>query len=136
MALTRFLLMLLFIRTGHSGRSVVRSCDREVFDRNVDVCLSDFNRTMETSGYRDGCQWPTVKGSYNRLKICVDDWAGVTACKGRGFLLDAVFLEVHQKYFRSCGRIADPPLTIVIMLIAPVVIAAFVLPVLCVHLNT
>ncbi|CAJ1078748.1 receptor activity-modifying protein 1-like [Xyrichtys novacula] len=105
-----------------------------MFESNVDNCLSDFNRSMETEGYQAGCPWPGVKGIYNNLKICVDDWAKVSWCQGQGSLIDKIFLKVHQKYFRQCGQVQDPPLVTVVMLIAPVVIATLLMPALCVKL--
>uniref|UniRef100_A0A8C5HGI4 Uncharacterized protein n=1 Tax=Gouania willdenowi TaxID=441366 RepID=A0A8C5HGI4_GOUWI len=73
---------------------------------------------------------------YNTLKHCVDKWAIKSWCKGRGFLVDEVFLEVHQKYFSLCGQIQDPPVFTLVMLITPVIIATLFLPLLCVHLVT
>uniref|UniRef100_A0A672IAU8 Uncharacterized protein n=1 Tax=Salarias fasciatus TaxID=181472 RepID=A0A672IAU8_SALFA len=74
--------------------------------------------------------------SYNELKHCVDDWANKTWCRGRGFLADEIFLEVHQSYFALCGQVHDPPLFTLIMLIAPGIVVTFFLPLLCVHLTT
>uniref|UniRef100_A0A4W6FBV6 Uncharacterized protein n=1 Tax=Lates calcarifer TaxID=8187 RepID=A0A4W6FBV6_LATCA len=65
---------------------------------------------------------------YNKLKICVDDWAKVSWCWGSP--VDKVFLEVHQTYFSLCGQVRDPPLTTLIMLITPVTIATLFLPLL------
>ncbi|XP_029968400.1 receptor activity-modifying protein 1 [Salarias fasciatus] len=139
--LTAHLLMLTFIWTvsvspGSAVKFVVPQCDRTMFDRNVENCLSDFSRSMEWSGYQDQCPWPTVKRSYNELKHCVDDWANKTWCRGRGFLADEIFLEVHQSYFALCGQVHDPPLFTLIMLIAPGIVVTFFLPLLCVHLTT
>lgn len=74
--------------------------------------------------------------TYNALKVCVDEWASVSWCRGHGFLVDEVFLEVHKMYFKLCGQVHDPPLTTLIMLIAPVLIATLFLPILCVTLTT
>lgn len=136
MVLTAFLLALIFIQTGMAAKFVVPPCDRHMFDSGVAGCLSDFNKSMETTGYQDSCPWPTVKRIYNKLKGCVDDWATASWCKGRGFLVDTVFLEVHKMYFKLCGQVRDPPLFTVIMLIAPVIIATLFLPILCFPLTT
>ncbi|XP_042350023.1 receptor activity-modifying protein 1-like [Plectropomus leopardus] len=136
MVFTAYLLALVFIWTGMEAKFVVPPCDRHMFDSGVSYCLSDFNRSMETSGYQDSCPWPTVKRIYNQLKVCMDKWANVSWCRGHGFLVDQVFLEVHQIYFRLCGQVQDPPLITLIMLIAPVIIATFLMPVLCVNLTT
>lgn len=73
---------------------------------------------------------------YNKLKYCVDGWAKASWCRGRGFLVDEVFLRVHETYFSLCGQVIDPPLTTVIMLIAPVVMATLFLPLVCNSLTT
>ncbi|XP_069554931.1 receptor activity-modifying protein 1-like [Brachyistius frenatus] len=121
---------------GKAGKFVAPPCDQNMFDSNVDNCLSDFNKSMETSGYKHKCPWPTVKRIYDKLKWCVDDWANASWCKGCGFLVNEVFLEVHQTYFQLCGQLHDPSLSTVIMLIAPIVITTLLLPLLCVHLTT
>ncbi|XP_031152396.1 receptor activity-modifying protein 1-like [Sander lucioperca] len=136
MVLTAYLLALIFIWTGMAAKFVVPPCDRDMFDSGVDKCLSDFNRSMETSGYEDRCPWPTGKRIYNQLKSCVDNSANGSWCRGHGFLVDTVFLEVHEMYFKLCGHVEDPPLTTLIMLIAPVIIATLFLPILCVNLTT
>ncbi|XP_059199539.1 receptor activity-modifying protein 1-like [Centropristis striata] len=134
--LTAYLLALIFIWTGTALKFVVPPCDPHMFDRGVDNCLTDFNRSMETSGYQGRCPWPTVKRVYNQLKGCVDDWARASWCRGHGFLMDSVFLEVHQMYFKLCGQMQDPPLTTLIMLIAPGIIVTLFLPILCYNLTT
>ncbi|GAA6219739.1 receptor activity-modifying protein 1-like [Lates japonicus] len=134
MLLTACLLAPAFIWTGMAAEFVVRPCDQHMFHSNVDNCLSEFNNSIETSGYQDSCPWPTVKCIYNKLKICVDDWAKVSWCWGSP--VDKVFLEVHQTYFSLCGQVHDPPLTTLIMLITPVTIATLFLPLLCINLTT
>nr|XP_046259852.1 receptor activity-modifying protein 1-like isoform X2 [Scatophagus argus] len=136
MVLTAFLLVLMFIWTGMAARFVVPPCDQDTFDRNVDKCLSDFNSSLETSGYQYRCPWPAAKSIYNKLKHCVDDWANMSWCRGHRFLLDEVFLKVHNTYFSVCGQVHDPPLGTLIMLIAPVVVSTLLLPILCVSLTT
>ncbi|XP_037646790.1 receptor activity-modifying protein 1-like [Sebastes umbrosus] len=136
MVLTAYLLALMFIWTEMSAKIVVQPCNRHMFDSAVDNCLSDFNKSMETSGYQDSCPWPTVKRIYNQLEICVDDWAKRSWCRGHGFLVNTAFLEVHKVYFKLCGQVHDPPLTTLILLIAPVIIATLLLPIFCVPLTT
>lgn len=72
---------------------------------------------------------------YHKLKLCVDSLASTTSCTGRGSL-DDFFLKVHNTYFSSCGQIREPPLTIVILLMAPLTLLTLVLPHLCVFLTT
>lgn len=72
---------------------------------------------------------------YNQLKKCVDDWANWSKCRGRSSLVDEIFLEVHEVYFSDCGRVHDPPLTTLIMLIAPATIVTLFLPLLCANLT-
>lgn len=136
MALTAYLLALIFFCTGMAEKSVVPPCDQHMFDSKVNHCLSEFNLSMEASDYQDRCPWPGVKSTYNQLMFCVDKWAKVGWCKGYGFLVDKVFLEVHQTYFSLCGRVHDPPFTTLIMLIAPAIIVTFLMPLLCVRLTT
>lgn len=50
--------------------------------------------------------------------------------------MDKVFLKIHDMYFSVCGQVQDPPLTTLIMLIAPITIATLLLPLLCVNLTT
>lgn len=73
---------------------------------------------------------------YNQLKYCVDNWAYLSWCKGYRFLVDEVFLEVHEKYFLLCGQVHDPPLTTLIILIASTIIPTLFLPLLCLKLTT
>ncbi|XP_076602326.1 receptor activity-modifying protein 1 [Chaetodon auriga] len=136
MVLTTYLLVLTFVWTGKAENFVVPPCDRHMFESNVDNCLSDFNKSLETSGYQDGCPWPAVKGNYNQLKHCVDDWAKACWCRGHGSLVDKVFMKVHDMHFSGCGQVHDPPPTTLIMLIAPVIIATLLLPLLCAKLTT
>ncbi|XP_071756984.1 receptor activity-modifying protein 1 [Centroberyx gerrardi] len=133
-----YLLALILIWTGLGEGLVVPPCNRHMFDSNVHgLCLPDFNSSMETSGYQVRCPWPVTKRVYNTLKFCVDHWANQSWCKGRGFLVDEIFLDIHQSYFSHCnGRLQDPPLTSLIMLIAPGIIATLFLPLLCVPLTT
>ncbi|KAM7407816.1 hypothetical protein PAMA_003533 [Pampus argenteus] len=134
MVLTVHLLTLIFSWTGISA-IIIPSCDEDVFFSNVHVCLSNFNHSMETSSYGDGCPWPTVKRIYYDLKYCVDDWLTTSWCRGHRFLVDEVFLEVHNKYFFLCGQVQDPPLTTLIMLITPGIIFTLFVPLLCLKLT-
>ncbi|XP_029936192.1 receptor activity-modifying protein 1 [Myripristis murdjan] len=136
--MTVFLLSIILIWTGLAEGRVGQPCDRHMFDSRVNsVCLQNFNKSMETSGYQDRCPWPMAKGVYNVLKYCVDHWAILTSCKGWEFLVDKFFLDVHQMYFSLCNsRIQDPPLTTLIMLIVPGIIATLLVPALCAHLTT
>ncbi|XP_060909858.1 uncharacterized protein LOC132987069 isoform X2 [Labrus mixtus] len=136
MVSTASLPALIFIWTGIAAKLVVPPCDKHMFDSDVDHCVSDFNRSMETGGFQDGCPWPAAKGIYNKLKLCVDEGAKASWCRGQGFLLDKAFLEVHYKYFWQCGQVQDPPLSTLIMLIAPVIIITLLMPILCVKLTT
>ncbi|XP_023147007.1 receptor activity-modifying protein 1-like [Amphiprion ocellaris] len=141
MILTVHLLALLFTWTvsfslGMAEKFVVPACDQNMFDSHVENCMSDFSKNMETSGYQDKCPWPAVKRIYYELKVCVDHWANISWCRGHKFLVDELFLEVHQTYFSLCGQVHDPSLSTLIMLTAPSVIATLLLPLLCVHLTT
>ncbi|KAK5921304.1 hypothetical protein CgunFtcFv8_025020 [Champsocephalus gunnari] len=78
MLLTAYLLALIFIWTGMAATSVVPPCDHHMFDSGIQNCLSDFNKSMETTGYQHMCPWPTVKRLYNELNICVDSSATVS----------------------------------------------------------
>ncbi|KAM6934502.1 receptor activity-modifying protein 1 [Xenentodon cancila] len=115
---------------------VTPPCDQNMFDFNVGNCLSEFNTSMVISGYQEECLWPNVKRDYYQLKLCVDFWANKSLCGGYMFLVDKVFLEVHQMYFSPCEQVQDPPLSTLMMLTAPVIITTLLLPVLCVPLIT
>lgn len=132
--LTAYLLAIFFICTGITAEAVRPPCNEDLFDINVDNCLSDFNKSMETSDYQSMCPWPVVQSNYNKLMTCVEDWAKKTRCWGYGFLVDEIYLEVHQTYFSLCGYVRDPPLFTLIMLIAPCIIVTLFLPLLCVHI--
>ncbi|XP_056293100.1 receptor activity-modifying protein 1-like isoform X2 [Pseudoliparis swirei] len=136
MVLSVYLLALTFIWTGMASKFVVSPCDPHLFDSGVNDCLSDFNRSMESSGYRESCPWPTAKGNYNELKTCVDDWANATLCRGHGSLKDDIFLAVHKTYFKRCEKFRDPSPTTLAALIAPVVVVTLFLPIVCAHLAT
>lgn len=135
MALISCMLALLFIYTGMAVRDVIPPCDPHVFDSSVEVCLSDFNQSWETSGLRDHCAWPAAKRIYTQLKHCVDSSADVSKCRGRGSLVDEVFLKVHEMYFSDCGLVQDPPLFTLVMLVAPVTMVTLLLPLLYVYLT-
>lgn len=136
MVLPAFLLGFILTLTGVAGKLVVPPCDLHVFDSNVVICLSDFNRSMEAAGFQKGCHWPAATGIYYQLKLCVDDWAKASWCKGQGFLVDNIFLRVHSTYFQQCGQVEDPPFFTLIMLIAPVIIVTLLMPAVCVKLTT
>ncbi|XP_076016649.1 receptor activity-modifying protein 1-like [Genypterus blacodes] len=132
-----YLLGLTCLCTGLAHRNPVPSCDQHMFDSHVhNLCLPDFNKSMEANGYLDRCPWPTVKCFYDKLKHCVDDWAMASFCKGTGFQLDEIFLQVHETYFSLCGLITDPPLITLIAIISPCIIFTLLLPALCVYLTT
>ncbi|KAM4558276.1 receptor activity-modifying protein 1 [Odontesthes bonariensis] len=120
---------------GMASKFVVPPCDQMSFGFYVENCLSDFNKSMETSGYQERCPWPHVKSTYIKLKMCVENYTSVTWCNRYKFL-DEVFLDVHRMYFPLCEEVHDPPIFTLVMLIAPVIIATLFMPFLCVHLIT
>ncbi|TNN60272.1 Receptor activity-modifying protein 1 [Liparis tanakae] len=132
MVLSVYLLALTFIWTGMASKFVVSPCDPHLFDD----CLSDFNRSMESSGYRESCPWPTAKRNYDLLKTCVDDWATATICRGHGSPKDDIFLAVHKTYFKRCEKFQDPPPTTLAALIAPGVVVTLFMPIVFAHLAT
>ncbi|CAG5865954.1 unnamed protein product [Menidia menidia] len=121
---------------GMASEFVVPPCNENSFGSAVENCLSDFNKSMETSGYQEKCPWPNVRRIYNNLKVCVEKRASKTWCTGYKFLVDEVFLKVHWRYFSLCEEVQDPPFFTLVMLIAPVIIATLFMPLLCVHLTT
>ncbi|XP_077393648.1 uncharacterized protein LOC144030878 [Festucalex cinctus] len=133
--LTSCLLAFVFFWTGLS-ETIIPPCNKHMFESNVHICRSAFNKSMETSGYRQGCALPAVKRIYYDLKLCVDHWANESSCRSRGSLVDDLFGEVHRKYFVSCRRLRDPPLGTVVVIIAPVVITTLLMPLFCVRLVT
>uniref|UniRef100_A0A3B4A784 Uncharacterized protein n=1 Tax=Periophthalmus magnuspinnatus TaxID=409849 RepID=A0A3B4A784_9GOBI len=74
--------------------------------------------------------------TYSVLKLCVDTWARGHWCSGVGTLVDDFFKDVHLTYFSECGRIQDPPVTALVLMVAPLVISTLLLPILCVYLTT
>ncbi|XP_061648230.1 receptor activity-modifying protein 1-like [Phyllopteryx taeniolatus] len=132
---TSCILTFVFFWTGLS-QNVIHPCDKHMFDSNIHICRSAFNKSMEKSGCHQACAWPAVKHIYYDLKLCADVWATASLCQSRGSLVDDFFQEVHQKYFVSCGQVQDPPLRTLVMLIAPVITATLLMPLLCVKLVT
>lgn len=47
------------------------TCNQHLFDRYVDSCLSQFQESMELSGYQDSCPWPGVKRYFIILLILI-----------------------------------------------------------------
>lgn len=47
--------------SGITAEAVRPPCNEDLFDINVDNCLSDFNKSMETSDYQNMCPWPMVQ---------------------------------------------------------------------------
>ncbi|XP_068507669.1 receptor activity-modifying protein 1 isoform X2 [Syngnathus scovelli] len=133
--LTSFTLAFVFFGTALS-QTIIHPCDKRMFDSEVRFCRSAFNKSMETSGYWQGCAWPAVKRVYYDLKLCVDGKAAASLCLSRGSLVDDLFREVHQEYFASCRRIQDPPPLIVAALIAPLLVATLLMPFVCTKLVT
>lgn len=115
---------------------VVPPCDQETFHFTVLDCSSDFNRSMEASGYQEACPWPDVKPLYYNLKTCVEEAVKQSWCMGYTTMVDEVFLKVHQTYFSLCRQVHDPPLHTLLLLIAPGVVITLFLPFLCIHLTT
>uniref|UniRef100_A0A3P9CBY0 Receptor activity modifying protein 1 n=1 Tax=Maylandia zebra TaxID=106582 RepID=A0A3P9CBY0_9CICH len=111
--------------SGITAEAVRPPCNEDLFDINVDNLILghlDFSLTL------------FLCSNYNKLMTCVEDWAKKTRCWGYGFLVDEIYLEVHQTYFSLCGYVRDPPLFTLIMLIAPCIIVTLFLPLLCVHI--
>lgn len=77
-----------------------------------------------------------LRSVYYDLKLCVDHWATASLCRSRGSLVDDLFREVHRKYFASCGQVRDPPLGTLVALIAPVIAATLLMPLLLAKLAT
>lgn len=124
------LLTFLFFSTALGQRPVVHPCDKQMFQTNVNICLSVFNSSMETIAYQDACPWPAVKPIYTDLHVCVDK--AKVLCKVRyPELSEQVYVEVHRRYFSSCGYVRDPSPTTLIMLIAPGIVTTLLLPLLC-----
>lgn len=134
--LTLLTLICISFSTGLEAKLKVPPCNLHLFQTHMHLCLSDFNSSMETTGYRTDCPWPTVKVPYNKLRECVEHWANTTLCKGVGSTVNDFFLDVHQTYFSLCGQVQDPPLFTLVMLVAPVVITTLSLPLLCLPLTT
>ncbi|XP_077584290.1 receptor activity-modifying protein 1-like [Stigmatopora nigra] len=129
------MLEFVFFSTGLS-ETIIYPCDKHLFDSNVQICRSAFNKSMETSDYRHGCAWPTVKRIYYDLTHCVNHWALVSLCQSRGSLMDDFFLQIHRHYFATCGQVQDPPLGTIAMLTAPPFIAVLLMPLFCLRLTT
>uniref|UniRef100_A0A3B5KSX0 Uncharacterized protein n=1 Tax=Xiphophorus couchianus TaxID=32473 RepID=A0A3B5KSX0_9TELE len=68
--------------------------------------------------------------------MCVDSSLQRSWCMGHTFLVDSVFLEVHQAFFFQCSQAQDPPLRTLLVLIAPGVVITLFLPFLCAHLTS
>lgn len=49
------------IFSGITAEAVLPPYNEDLFDINVDNCLSDFNKSMETSDYQNMCPWPMVQ---------------------------------------------------------------------------
>ncbi|TNN04456.1 receptor activity-modifying protein 1-like [Takifugu flavidus] len=130
------LLGILLTCSGTAVKLTIPPCDQHMFDSQVEDCLFGFNTSLETSDRQEGCPWPAVKHKYHKLKLCVDNLAIESWCKGHGFLVDDFFLKVHNMYFSGCGRIRDPPLSILVLLIGPMTFLTLLLPHLCVFLTT
>ncbi|XP_055009380.1 receptor activity-modifying protein 1-like [Boleophthalmus pectinirostris] len=133
--------LLLFLCSGVCGsgsKLVIQPCDRPLFESKLVLCRSEFNLSLERSEHRytQDCVWPHVKSSYNALKLCVDSEARSTWCSGVGTLVDDFFMDVHQTYFSECGRIRDPPVPVLVLLVVPLVMCTLLLPLLCTHLTT
>ncbi|XP_029386885.1 receptor activity-modifying protein 2 [Echeneis naucrates] len=126
-------LTLVFTWAGMAAK-FIPPCDHHMFNSRVDKCLSEFNSSMELSGQQDRCPWPAVKTMYYNLTMCMEFLANVTRCHGS--MVDKVFLDVHKTHFSLCGQVQDPPLTTLIMLIAPAIIVTLLLPLLCTCLNS
>ncbi|KAM4730837.1 receptor activity-modifying protein 1 [Anableps anableps] len=134
MILSALLLTLSLIWTGTAVK-VIPPCDQNTFHFTIHDCRSNFNRSMETSGYQEKCPWPDVKPLYNSLRMCVEASVQQTWCMGHTFMVDEVFLEVHQTYFSLCRLVQDPPLRTLLVLMAPGVVITLFLPFLCAHLT-
>ncbi|KAK7938893.1 hypothetical protein WMY93_002219 [Mugilogobius chulae] len=121
---------------GSGSQLVVLPCDRPLFEHQLELCLSEFNQTLERSPFRQSCVWPNVKPSYYILQQCVEHWSKASWCNGVGSLIDRFFMNVHVTYFSECGRIKDPPVTVLLLMVAPLILCTLVLPVVCVRLTT
>ncbi|XP_078795318.1 receptor activity-modifying protein 1 [Oryzias latipes] len=122
--------------SGMASTFAAPPCDQNMFNLNLFDCVSDFNKSMETSGYQKNCPWPEVKGIYFKFSSCVDSTAVGSWCKGYKSVVNEVFMEVHQRYFPLCTNMQDPPTLSLILMTAPVIIATFLLPLLVCPLIT
>lgn len=119
-----------------SEELLVLPCDQSLFESQLQICLSHFNSSIHLLDFTGQCVWPQVKGLYHSLKSCVDAWARASWCTGVGSTADRFFLHVHRSYFQECGRVRDPPLSALVLMVAPLVLTTLVLPMVCVHLTT
>ncbi|XP_076858594.1 uncharacterized protein LOC143512317 [Brachyhypopomus gauderio] len=120
---------------GLNGTRVWR-CDRATFDNQVhNHCVPLYKQKMAGSNYQKECPWPTTKGHYTQLDMCVSEVAKRSRCVEPS-LKDEIFLELHRTYFSLCFFMQDPGVHVTLLLVLPCVIATFLFPFCCVHLTS
>ncbi|XP_032802270.1 receptor activity-modifying protein 1-like [Petromyzon marinus] len=108
----------------------VRMCNELELKNNLDMqCLVMFKSHMEELGSDYWCDWLIISSLYNALTNCTQEKAGQSDCFWPNSVVDAFFLDVHRRFFSNCSRdepvLADPPDTVLGLLVAgPAVLAA------------
>ncbi|XP_058155777.1 receptor activity-modifying protein 1 [Dasypus novemcinctus] len=111
---------------------MVTACQDSSFDAILqELCLAQFQLDMEAIGEPLWCDWGKTIGTYGDLSDCTRHVADRLGCFWPNPAVDAFFLGVHRRYFRSCpasGRAArDPPSSVLCpFIVVPVAVTLLV----------
>ncbi|KAI5624177.1 receptor activity-modifying protein 1 precursor [Silurus asotus] len=85
------------------------NCDENLFMYFGNVyCLKDFEKVMSGLAQENWCDWEMVLGYYNTLTQCLEICATHTHCYYPNAQVQAMFVDVHMRYFSSCSSKDDP----------------------------
>ncbi|KAI5105718.1 receptor activity-modifying protein 1 precursor, partial [Silurus meridionalis] len=85
------------------------NCNESLFmDFGKEFCLKDFEEDMSSLAQENWCDWEMVLGYYNSLTQCLEICATHTHCYYPNAQVQAMFVDVHMRYFSSCSSKDDP----------------------------
>ncbi|XP_004743765.1 receptor activity-modifying protein 1 isoform X1 [Mustela lutreola] len=96
-----------------------------------ELCLSQFQVSMDAIGKTLWCDWGKTIRSYSELTDCTRNVAAQLNCFWPNAAVDTFFVAIHQHYFKNCpvsGRaVRDPPRNILCpFIVVPILVTLLV----------
>lgn len=83
------------------------------------LCLSAFEKDMESLNSTDWCIWGNVNRLYSNLSICTEEISDCLCIPWPNPLVEKTFVDIHTRFFKECPTedLSDPPPAIIFALV-------------------